>query len=269
MRTLRAAVVILIFTCSCFGQKKPCSSKYEYLTYSFKIDNQDSAKMGFTFFADDESYGVKAVAIYPGSKYVYVIDASHGNLKRIDIANGQTISSRKVNIKYKGLLLYDIAVMQNKVYVTSDRGVFIFDTNLNYIGNIESDSVWTNLTGFSRVTNDSLFIAIRGTQLKDLSIEESQLVITKDSNFLRKKIIPIKELTEERKIRRILGKEYQTNMSGGKPFLQNEFGCYELKSSIPNISKYYSSRNIDFDKRTIVYFDSTPEQLNLYCYLLD
>jgi hypothetical protein len=267
---MRALIAIIsLLTYSCFGQVNHCITNCRYLTYSYSVDNKDSNHIGFCLIEGDESYGVKSIAIFPNSKYVFIIDASYNNLKRIDISTGKILSSKKMNDYFKddNHTLIDVAVFKGKIYATSNSDILIFDADLNYLNSIKVKSEVPNTVRFSKVTKDSLFIYLSHKQLQDRDIEEEQLVITDKINFINKIRIPISQFIGDSKKKRALGKEYWVNMADDKVVLYNKYGCYELKGSIPNI-KYFSSRNIDFDDKSIVYFDSTPKQFTLYCYLI-
>lgn len=251
------------------GKENPCTNKYKFLTYSFTVNNKDSNCIGFNLVEGDESCGVRSIAIFPNSKYVFIVDGNHNNLKRIDISTGQMKSGRKINEYFKNeyISLNDIAVFDGKIYLTSSSDIIIFDINLEYLSRIKMDTHAVNSVTFCRVTNDSLFVYLTHKQLKDRSIEENQLVITKNSFFMKSINIPITQFIEESKKKVTLGKEFRIDSFNGKNVLYNKFGCYELKNSIP-IIKYYSSRNIDFEEKCIVFFDATPTQFILYCYLI-
>ena len=261
--------LISLLTYGCFGQVNHCITKCKLLKYSYPVDNKDDKHIGFSLIEGDESSGIKSIAIYPDSRYVYIVDAAYNNIKRIDTGNGIMISSKAIN-EYLGNdnhTLLDIAVFNKKIYATTNSEIIVFDNSLNFVGSIKVDSKIPNTTRFSKVTSDSLFIYLSHKQLLNRDIEEEQLVITDKINFRNKTILPISQFIEGSKIKRTLGKEYRVDTLDGKTVIYNEYGCYELKNSVPDI-KYYSSRNIDFDDKSIVYFDSNPKEFTLFCYLI-
>lgn len=228
--------------------------------YDFKVDNHKSECFGYEYWEEDEDVGVKAITL--NGEYAYLVDVYHTNVKRINLHNGSVSSSlplRQASASKSGVWLRDIAIFNDRIYVTSDRGqIYLFDLDLKIVDSIPTE---VGVMIFFQNTLDSLVVYLGSKQLPDLSLEYDLLVIEKENKVSSiKKRVSLSDYTSKESD--VFGKKYRRYAEGGKNFLKTEYGVFLLKSAIQPITEY-SARNIDFTSNQVVYFYMTPSEITI------
>ncbi len=268
-------ILSVILITSCLNQKSDLNTystvvKNEtikegnfYKKWSFKIDNENAESIGYKIYTDDESIGIKSICIE--GEYIYVTDVYHTSIKQININTGEMKSSKSLSslpADESGIWLRDIAVFNDKIYVTADRNmIYVFSKDLNLLQSIPTSKGRKNIES---VGQNAIEIFLKDEQLPDKSIEKTLLSIDEKGNVSTiKKQIPIQEHTKKQL--QLQGKEYKTYTKSDKNYFECEYGTIELKNPIPEI-KEYGAGNLNFNSTTLVYYNSTPTEFTLYVY---
>lgn len=234
-----------------------------YKTYSFNVKNSSVDSFGFELYIDDESTGAKSLSI--DSDFVYITDAYHSEVKKININTGEIVSSRNNSPNYLQSFkqFNDIIVFNDNVLIPAYDSLYTFSKQLKLLNSIK---IQRGEKYIERVDSDKLFIYINDHQLSDLSTEYEYLVVDKANSVSTiKENISIGDYEKKSKIKKIQGKNYDIYSNEGKTYFRCEYGTIELKTMVPEI-KHYAARNLNFNKSTLVFFDSTPKKLTLYVY---
>lgn len=230
---------------------------------SLVVSNDNPESIGYKVWETDEDEGAKSICIY--EKSIYLTDVYHDNIKRIDIETGQVVSSQRIPRDPKHfddkLWLRDIAFFDGSIYVTSDLGyVFVLDSSLKMTDriNIERGQPY-----FFSEKEEYLSVFINANQSEDLSIEVDLLIIRKGGNHKRvKEIIQVDEYKQRTTNYYTKGKIVNYDRGG---HVKTDYWDVSLNEPIPKITKY-DARNIDYTRNRLIYFNSTPEQLELKIY---
>lgn len=250
------AIIILLLFAGCSSQQEEKTKvpndtiQRQVISFNkwvFKIDNENPDNIGYKVYTDDESIGVKG--IYPADDYVYITDVYHTNIKRINIKTGELVSSKCLASKpadESGIWLRDIAMLDNNIYVTSDRdSIYVFNLELKYLYAISTEK---GRKHFEKVTQDFLLV-------------NNLLRINKNGNVTK-----VKEAADNVLRETVQGKEFKKYEKEGKYYFQSQYGAIELKYPIPKIQAYSGAENFNFNSSTLVYFNSTPTEFILYVY---
>jgi hypothetical protein len=230
-----------------------------YKVLKFRINNNDISSFGYKFFKDDESIGVKALCIY--GDYAYFTDVYHNNIKRVNLITDSIKVSDELRNGDTAIWLRDICVFNDSVFVTSDGGyVYVFSKDLNHYKEV---SALRGIQGIDKLTKDSLIISNAGTD------ENNLITITKNGihQVRSKQSSVIHGTLQKDTVEYAIDKPFKKYETKGKWYLQNQFGIIPLNEPIPQITEY-GCENVDFSGKYLVYYNSTPELLELYVYTL-
>lgn len=240
--------IILIVPLKFVAQEHNMKAK----NYKLKIDNSDFTKIGYKSYETDQSRGPVSICLV--KQFIYLVDNYHGNVKEIDILNGEiTNSSAKLSSK-KNPWPRDIAYFNEKFYVTCDiDSIYILNKRLEALSKIPI--LGNSPKYFTNITRDSIGIYIEN---------EYKLIYLKKNNLISNHIKSI-ELTPYLDAH---GKKYAIYQKlNNEDFIKTEFLDFKLEDIFPDISTKYDAINIDFDENTLVYFDINEEYLELFVYM--
>jgi hypothetical protein len=239
--------------------------------YEFATNNKDTLRFGFQYFEGDESYSIRSVALSPDGRYAFFSDACHGNVKRLDLKNGVLKASRVLDrlVGEPVAILFDIAFLNNLVYVTTSRGIAILNGDLDFVGFEFIELRLPSFTDFSIVRNDSVCVEADIEEREDKGTFRRVLVLVGAQPFVVEKAISTINHQPKAVVSRRLGKRYQLDSLNNNYSLRNQFGCFLLPHSIPNLDRYFTSRNLDFNSKGIIYFDITLRSVVIYSHALE
>lgn len=240
--------------------------------FKYKYDNSNAKKFGFLYLSDEQSIGVKGVCLY--NEYAYLTDPLHGNVKKVNLKNGEIVgASSRLN---KNFNLTKLTVFNDLVYVlTDDEIIYILDLNLNNANNLLTPNYRWEKDFFKQTDEElSLYRPIDDVvQLKDKRMKIHILDIDKNNNISTDSIVwsfdKYNNSGYGSKLYNIRGKEYNfTKDDANAELLTIDFGKFELKKSLPTTFQYYESKNIDFTSNRIIFYEITKEELiiNVYNY---
>jgi hypothetical protein len=203
------------------------------------VNNRDYEKIGFELITGDESNGVKSIILK--DTVIYLLDAFHNNIKKINLITGKVKSS--LPLSNKKAWLRDLAVFDKKLFVTTDvEANYILDLNLNLI---KTFKLPTQTKYVYKVFKDSLLIYDLG---KIIAINNAGTVLD-----TRNEDIDILKMAH--------GKKY--TIQGNT--INTEYGTAHINSSFPYTWKnYYDAINIDFNNKELVYFEVNPKWLKVF-----
>lgn len=99
--------------------------KVEELRFSY--DNTDTLSFGVKFVPHDFPIGQPSLVLNKGN--VYIIDAFHSNVKKVDLNTGKFETSQV--LPSRGGHLYDAIVFNNKLYISSELDtIYVLDMDL-------------------------------------------------------------------------------------------------------------------------------------------
>ncbi|NVN95007.1 MAG: hypothetical protein HXX18_06960 [Bacteroidetes bacterium] len=228
--------------------------------FEYKIFNPIKDSLGYKTFTDDADVGISSIVISPNSDFIFIADAFHNNIKKIDAKNGVIVKVSddldKLNISVN-----DLAIFNNRIYLTCYfRYVIIMDLDLKFIDRLDFTNSHKDVWSLND-TNLIVKLDEEGNKINFLQINESN----KPQTLL--KIIPPKELIRRETQTFIHGKKYVVINENNNYYLETEkYGMFKLKTPIPSI-KSYNANNFDFNEKSIAYFEPLKEK---YCiYLID
>lgn len=231
----------------------------------FKVNNNNPRQIGYKTYTDDESIGVKGICV--DGEFAYISDVYHTCIKRINITTGELLSSKPLSnlpSDKSGIWLRDVTVFNNKIYVTSDMSlIYVFSLDLELI---QSIPVLNGRKNIESIDEKSIEILLFDNQLADKSIEKTLFLIDKNGDTSTiKRQTPILEYQKILSQKRVQGKSFQKYSRNNKYYFKNEYCIIELSNPIPDI-KNYDASNLNFNFKTLVFFDSNPEEFTLYVY---
>jgi hypothetical protein len=205
------------------------------------VNNRDYEKIGFELITGDESNGVKSIILE--DTVIYLLDAFHNNIKKINLITGKVKSS--LRLSNKKAWLRDLAVFDKKLFVTTDlEANYILDLNLNLI---KTFKLPMQTKYVYKVFKDSLLIYDLG---KVIAINNAGTVLD-----TRNEDIDILKMAH--------GKKYTIHGDT----INTEYGTAHINSSFPYTwKKYYDAINIDFNNKELVYFEVNPIWLKVFLY---
>ena len=231
-----------------------CLAQESIKVKSFKIEinNEDFTKIGYKSYAEDQSQG--PISIYLANRSVYLVDNFYGNVKEININNGE-ITNFSVKLSNKrNPWPRDITYFNDKFYISSDLdSIYILNKELKLEGRIPI--LFNSPKYFSHITKDSIGIYIEN---------ESELLYLKKDNLIsnHKTKIEFSPFLEAH------GKKYSIyKSSNNQDFIKTKFFNYKLKNSFPDIFTKFNAINIDFNEKTLVYYDVNENIFELYVYM--
>lgn len=235
--------------------------------FRYRINNADSKQFGFLSVQEDQSIGVRSVVLY--GDFVFVSDPLHGNIKKIDLKDGKITSvSQQLDVNNS---LRALTVFNNILYVlTDDANIFLLDFTLNKTEELFVPKYKWVKDVFKQTENELiLFRPIEDvTQQADKSMKVKLVKIDR-ANTIKKDSL-VWSYDEYNKsayaATNIRGQQYNYLSEGGKHFVVNEYGKFELKEKLPSTHKYYDSKNIDFSVDKLVYYNVTPDEVILTVY---
>lgn len=227
----------------------------------FKVNNSDDESIGYKIYTDDESIGVKSICV--DSDYVYITDVYHTNIKLINIVTGELKSSKTLaNLPpdESGIWLWDIAVFNNKVYVTTNgTSIYVFSQELQLV---EEITVRYGKNHIENVSKSTIEIFVGGEQIQN---DTNSNILLINENGHKTKLLKKSQKSNNSQVY-VHGKPYKTFVKDGKNYFQNQCGIVVLEEPIPGIKEYSGAESINFNSTTLVYFDSTPTEFTLYVY---
>jgi len=229
-----------------------CSSQdYQLVsTYTFPINNDRPNCFGHQP-AHDFDVGPTAIAL--DGQYVYIVDTYHANIKRIDLDSGVVITSDKIST-LKQPWLRDVAVFNDKVYVTSDLdSIYVLSKNLRPLTSVY---VGKEQKYFSKVSQDTLEIYFNLTN-KILKITPDHRIVAFEQP--RQRYIQSPGKTPR-------GKRYHEFDEKGKQYIRTPYGVVELTPTFRETFMRYDASPVDFDAEKLVYFVLKDSALVLYLY---
>lgn len=237
--------------------------QYKSIELSVNNDYQDS--VGYMPWEDDEDIGVKA--IFTDDGFIYITDVLHNNIKKISIATEEVITSTSISPHptfESGIWLRDLAIFNDKVYVTSDMdNIYVFSKDLSYEGAIKCKR---GSNSFYKIGNDSLLVYLGNEQLENSDVQYNLLLVNKEEQTsVLSEIVTVEYYQKSLSTPSLFDDEYKYFSEGDKHHIQTQYGTLELNEAIPAITNY-SARNIHFTKNCLVYFNSTDSKLTLYIY---
>lgn len=241
--------------------------------FNFSVSNKDTNCFGFEYLYLGPGDGVQSIAL--GGDYVYMSDSYHGNIKKINLTNGQIKSSNILDDKRN---LGMLAIFNNRIYAFTGYAflgvekVFILDLELNkyneFLINCETGEKKILYQTYDTIALMDDYIMLRDTK-KSIVIGAYLIKITsenqiiKDSVFFEDYKSFFNELEKQPNIRIVKYKEIKEDSFH---YLINKWGKYELNEQIPTTSKYLDGENIDFTENRIVYYSVTPNDVTLTVY---
>lgn len=231
----------------------------------FKVNNDNPRQIGYKTYTDDESIGVKGICV--DGEFAYISDVYHTCIKRINITTGELLSSKPLSnlpSDKSGIWLRDVTVFNNKIYVTSDMSlIYVFSLDLELI---QSIPVLNGRKNIESIDEKSIEILLFDNQLADKSIEKTLFLIDKNGDTSTiKRQTPILEYQKILSQKRVQGKSFQKYSTNNTYYFKNEYCIIQLSNPIPDI-KTYDASNLNFNFKTLVFFDSNPEEFTLYIY---
>lgn len=230
--------------------------------FVFKIDNLDYNSFGFALVENDQAISITNILIL--GDFIFLSDAYHGNVKRID-SDGKIISSA-VLMNNTYMNLRSIGVFNNLLYVFSDKeDVFILDLNLQLKEHFKiGTDKWNGVKDILEVTVDTLTIYRSISDVKQLSdgrIQLSLIKIDKSNNITKSKLYYPDYESYSAQLFNIRGLLYKEERAGNKDYLVTPYGKFEIPEVLPNTSTYYDSKNLDFNQEIIAYFNINPQKV--------
>lgn len=238
------------------------SNDSEFQCFVFDVDNNDNSKFGYKEFEMDQDISVKSICL--DSCYAYLLDSYHNNIKKVNITNGEIVTSTVISSR-KNCWLRDVYIFNDKLIVSDDfDSIFVLDKNMNklsavYIPRINQDNEVEAL-GYSPKyffnfggCGDSIIVFVQ------LSHES---ILIYDAEF---------KLISSSKLRNIWPQEY----AHGKPFRimkgeENKYYLETIYTSVPinrdvvlTRSKY-DVINIEYNKKLLVCFAASDKKVKLY-----
>ena len=172
--------------------------------WRFKYDNGDSTSFGVEFFDHGFPLGQPSLAL--DNEVVYVVDAFHNNIKKINLNTGSLVSSEALS--KKRLLLNDIIIFDDALYVSSELDtIFVLNSDLDVIKRFSLNKGRSTFT--RSYADDSLIVFYPDSQ--------EYLTLSKDDRIVRERVASYEERGKETFFKNKLVKDigenlYQTNV---------------------------------------------------------
>ncbi len=230
-------------------------------TFCYQIgENSDS--FGYDVFEETGEIN-SVVSIKIVNKYIYLSDAVHGNVKRLDLESGELIASEKLDTDSSWI--NSLAYYNDLLYVFTFKGnVYLLDKNLkkkdkfflnNYIGNINVFSEDEDGLKIYRHSPNDIF------QNKSQEYYLKRIVVSKTNNYTFD-TIPLNNEEYLTLLRKEIGKEVLVD---NKLIFKTTNWKYEIPDSLSK-NNDYDCRSIDYSKDYIVTFEVNPRLLKLIVY---
>ena len=236
-----------------------------YKHMEFSINNKRTDQFGFEFVKDDESIGVKSLIV--DSCFLYLTDAYHSNIKRINVTSSQMESSDGVSdTKLKNVRWFDkLVAFKDLIYVPAYDTLYVFDKIMSLKKAIKAKRCRKYIYSCN---DNELNIYLGEAQLKDfstnfelLSINNSGVPISKIEN------VSIGVVDSSLNYKWACGRPYLMVSRAGKNYFQCAYGTIELKYPfVPFEDKFNASNDLFFDAHNLAYFYSTPSRIDIYVY---
>lgn len=232
-------LILIFFFCSLSGQEKKPKTPIIKSPMILKVDNNDFKKIGFLSVKDDESIGVKSIIIE--DSVIYLVDAFHSNLKKLNIITGKFSSS--LPLSENRAWLRDVGVFNKTLFVLSDLEInYILDLNLNMI---KIFKLPIGQKYVYKAYNDSLLIYNMGKLIS----------INKNGDILNTRTESVDILS------RTHGKQFRIDNN----IIETNYGRVCISSNFPYTwKKYYDAINIDFNDRRLVYYELNLNYLKIF-----
>lgn len=239
-----------------------------HIQFKFFIKNGIKESIGFKLVPDDQAMGIMGIALYKDN--VYLTDAVNGNVKRINLLDGTCLSSNVLsNEPYHNLR--SIAVFNEMLYVFTDKDIFfILDLDLAVKEQIKIED-WKWAKEIFAIKKDTLTVyrPVEDIyQLQDKRMQVCIVKILKNNSIERDTIIcDYKDFWGKYRLgNNVRGITYSESNEYNKYFVETPFGKYQINEPLPTTSKYYDSKNLDFNNKYLVYFSITPTDFLLTVY---
>ena len=230
-----AALILLVSACSNFGAEK---QNLRLTYYEFSFDNSNPSFFGFELIENDESVGPKSIIIY--NKFAFIVDTYHSNIKRVNLLNGELISSPK--LEEQRAWLRDIIEHNGKLYVLADLNQnFILDKNLNLLSTFALPSGPKYGIG----KKDGYLSIYSGGKL--LLLGQNEELIGTETAFYDV-------------INQPRNKVFHVNDS----IITTEYGQFYHEGLFETTWKFYDSINFDYDDSKLVFFVINTHKITLY-----
>lgn len=232
--------------------------------FVYNINNADTDSFGFMPVADDQALGIKSLLIY--NNCAYLTDPFHGNVKKIDLVSG-IVKSSSILLNDKYFKICSITSFNNSLYVFSEKeDVFILDYDLTVKDQFKLDSKYKGDKDVYYIKQDTLVIFRPNNdvvQLDNGQMQVSLIKIDKKHSISREVLLYPDYETYKDLFPNIRGSKYLETKEQEKNYLITSYGKFELPEGLPNTSQYYDSKNMDFTFDKIVYFNITPEKVQI------
>ena len=231
-------------------------------TFYYQV-NSNPDSIGYSVFSETgEISSISSLKVV--NKYVYLTDAVHGNVKRVDITTGNLIVSEKLD--RDSCWLSSMAYFNNLLFVFTFRGnVYLLDKSLVKKGSLFLKDYFGNDIEVYSENKDSLVI-----------YGHSSMDIFQDNNhkdFLRRMIIDKNNhysfdtiaLTSEESFFRLKKETGKEEIEDSQLIYKTNKGEYEIPDSI-EIRKEYDCKRIDYTDNYLVNFEVDSKCLKLVVY---
>ncbi len=269
-------IIVLFLSLSCKVKKQDFTNQHGHNAlsnatligeFNFDVSNENPNNIGYRVWETDENEGIKSICVSNG--YVYMTDVYHNNIKKVNLETGKIIAGPRIP-RIEGhfddkVWLRDIAVFNDIIYVTSDLGyVFLLDRNLNFFGKIQ---IGVGQPYFFSKSKEELNVFLKSEQNEDMSVEVSLLRISESGKHKKiKELLSMKDFNKRTK--NYYSKGQLIRIGNDNMQIETDYWIVDLPLSIPFIEEY-DAFNIDFNKTTLAYFNTTTEKLKLSVYKID
>jgi hypothetical protein len=239
---------------------KPILKMYKW---RFLANNSNPRMIGFLHIQHEQSICIKNMVLE--NNYVYFADPVHSNVKRIDLLNGEILTSAALtNRKFT---LGEITILNDTIHVFSDQDV-IYSTSKTfqyYDSFLINDFRWDKTILFQNAIESIITRPVQDVfQKSDLNMRAKVLRLM-GFNWFKSDSIELGSWENSNlQLHSIRGKYYEVGEIDSTPYISTPFGKYLLQNRIPNTSKYYDSENLDFNSNSLVYYDVNPLEIIIY-----
>jgi hypothetical protein len=224
--------------------------------YRFVPDNTDQLGFGFKHNENDQALGIRNVVLF--NEFAYFSDPVHQNVKKIDIKSGKISCSSKLNFGIR-----EMAVFKNLIFVFSDNEMmYLLDTNLSLVNQVELKSFRFEKTIFN-ISDEGVFLyrpamdvynGEANTLVVQYRIVSEDGIIKSDSLTFPNYEDYLANFPKNR------GQGYSEIVYHGESALMKGNRIFQLPKKIPTTSKFYDSRNFDFNNGVFVFYSSMPQE---------
>ncbi len=253
-------IVLALF--GCWSPQKDCHSLRLINKFVVPVNNADASLFSFKEYENDETSSARSIVLDPKGEYAFVADAGHGNVKKVDLADGSIKVSRQLADQTGfNLNIFDVGSTAKNVFLTTDRGIVILSKDLDYIGMELSSSRLPSFTEFLYVGNDSVSVVSTQKQRKDLSIDQTILTLVNFKPKTSTRNLPIRDYEATSSGFHRSGKSYAVSNMEDRSEIRTSLGCFKLDRNLSLLGEYFEGRNLDFTSREFVCFDVNPQFL--------